>query len=98
MTQQHTPGPWRANIGNSSGAHCILANNGRRKTVCVMANTHDDDWQPNARLIAAAPDMLAALRSLLDWGRDHTSPLDPNSPHDLLVTAHQAIAKAEGRS
>jgi hypothetical protein len=36
----------------------------------------------------------AALKALLDWGREHTSPHDPNSPHDLLVAA--AFALAEG--
>jgi hypothetical protein len=51
-----------------------------------------------ARLIAAAPDLLAALQALTDWGRDHTSPKDPNSPHALLVAARAAIAQAmEGR-
>ncbi len=47
-----------------------------------------------ARLIAAAPDLLAALQALTDWGRDHTSPKDPNSPHALLVAARAAIAQA----
>lgn len=46
---------------------------------------------------AAAPDMLAVLKALSEWAREHTSPRDANSPHDLLVTAEAAIAKAEGR-
>ncbi|TJW14409.1 MAG: hypothetical protein E5W82_10560 [Mesorhizobium sp.] len=49
------------------------------------------DPQPDAGL-------LAALKSLRDWGREHTSPRDPNSPHILLVAASDAIAKAEGRA
>lgn len=38
--------------------------------------------------------LLVALQGLLDWGREHTSPRDPNSPHALLVAAQDAIDKA----
>lgn len=52
---------------------------------------------PDDPLRDAAPDMLAALKALVEWGREHTSPLDPNSPHALLIAGVAAIAKAEGR-
>lgn len=42
------------------------------------------------------PQLAQALRGLLDWGRDHTSPRDANSPHDLLVAAAAALAAYEG--
>ena len=42
----------------------------------------------NARLIAAAPDLLLALKSLLDDQRDASLP--------VLKLARAAIAKAEG--
>ena len=38
--------------------------------------------------------VLAALMALLDWAREHTSPRDPNSPHELLVAAQQAVDDA----
>ncbi len=41
-------------------------------------------------------DLLTALEALTDWGREHTSPLQPNSPHELLVQAAAAVAKAKG--
>jgi hypothetical protein len=41
--------------------------------------------------------ITAALQAFLDWGRDHTSPHDPNSPHTLLIEA-QAALKAAGKS
>ena len=35
--------------------------------------------------------VTGSLKALLDWGRDHTSPTQSNSPHDLLVAAHNAL-------
>jgi hypothetical protein len=35
-----------------------------------------------------------ALRELVDWCREHTSPLDANSPHQLLVNASGVLAEA----
>lgn len=40
-------------------------------------------------------DLLEALRALTDWGRDNTSPRDPNNPHSLLVRAAGVIAEAD---
>ncbi len=39
--------------------------------------------------------LLAPLQALVAWGRAHTSPTQPNSPHDLLVKACEAIAQVE---
>jgi hypothetical protein len=50
--------------------------------------------EANARLIAAAPELAQALKALTKWGRDTTSPRDPNSPHALLVAAVDALQKA----
>lgn len=52
--------------------------------------------EQDARLFSAAPELLATLKALTDWGRDHTSPRDENSPHALLVAAVAAIHAAEG--
>ncbi len=50
------------------------------------------------RLADAAPALLDALRALVDWGRDHTSPLDADSPHALLIVGAAAIAQAEEKA
>lgn len=52
------------------------------------------EGRANAILGASAPELLDSLVELLDWCRTHTSPLQPNSPHALLVKATAAIAKA----
>lgn len=57
-----------------------------------------NDRHAYATMFAASLDTLAALKALVDWGREHTSPSDPNSPHDLLIAGVAAIAKAEGRT
>lgn len=35
-----------------------------------------------------------ALKSLLDWAREHTSPQDQDSPHELLIKADAALVQA----
>lgn len=93
MTTKHTPGPW--GIIWTNGTIVIDANGGKTDIAHVVNRVNRDITEANARLIAAAPELLSALRSILDWGREHTSPTEPNSPHGLLVAAHLAIAKAE---
>jgi hypothetical protein len=44
-----------------------------------------------ARLLTGAPDLLRTLRALTDWAREHTSPRDANSPHQLIIDAMEAI-------
>ena len=41
--------------------------------------------------------ITTALQAILDWGREHTSPHDINSPHALLIEAAAAL-KAAGRA
>ena len=48
---------------------------------------------PEQRTHAASDDVRSALRGLLDWGRDHLSPLHDPEAHTLLGAAHNALAK-----
>jgi hypothetical protein len=60
---QHTPGPWKYTISKNSGRHQISdAKCGGQ--VCAIWSRGKDITEANARLIAAAPDMLEALISV----------------------------------
>jgi len=100
MSAQHTPGPW--SVGSSTvtingAGHSALAiwppkaKAGKRgKQICLVAPIYDwnETDEANARLIAAAPELLEALRHLREHG------VSPRA-WDML---NAAIAKAEGRS
>lgn len=103
---KHTPGPWIV-VESAKGPKNAAA------WVCTIGNNHNDpavfstvldgdkfvfgDKLADARLIAAAPDLLEALKSL---SASIFVPNDERSPE--LTTALEmtisAIAKAEGRS
>jgi len=81
---KHTPGPWEIN------EQYIIARSKRGlRTICQWGSYTDE---PDARLIAAAPDLLKALKVLVA--------LHGNGPGDSVSmdNARAAIAKAEGRS
>lgn len=89
----HTPGPWEApGRDGDEWVICTHKSKGKRRTVAHAYSEHD------ARLIAAAPDMLEALREILSTtvGRGDGSFADfVNEVRDI---ARAAISKAEGRS
>ena len=63
---------------------------------------NNDEIIANARLIAAAPDLLVALQSLLPHVTVPVGPMgtDPENPFplpDYIVAARAAIAKAQGK-
>jgi hypothetical protein len=49
------------------------------------------------RLHFLAEPMADLLTRLLDWGREHTGPTQPNSPHELLIEASNMLDVIEGR-
>ena len=80
MTSTHTPAPWHYETGDD-GAVVY--------TGFTIAKIPIDgsDWQPNAHLIAAAPDLLAALERLAH----------PMADDEDLDYAREVIAKAKGQ-
>lgn len=63
----HTPGPWTAHDDDGTGTKpCVLS-----ETVTAYGNFYvavcNEGTFANARLIAAAPDLLAACKEVDDW-------------------------------
>lgn len=90
--QSHTPGPWFVN-GRESYTKYVEARigGGLLQEVAACGPTEQQEQQEaNARLIAAAPDLLEALQQAV------TSMQDSGYPNDSLVirAARQAITKA----
>ena len=67
MSAEHTPGPWKQ---NPHASDLIIAG---RLIACVVGEHWTDEEEANARLIAAAPDLLnaavAGLRLIDDMSR-----------------------------
>ena len=80
----HTPGPWK--VGQRSEGPYPFTVEGRDRLVAMVEYEPDDATSANARLIAAAPEMLEAIREIL-WG-------DRDTGEEM---AREAFAKAEGR-
>jgi len=55
---EFTPGPWML----SDRGITIMA----RDTEIALMNMRHDEWVANARLIAAAPDLLGELQEIID--------------------------------
>ena len=91
----HTPGPWCVEHLPDDGPsiHTDEAGIARRIAGVDMGGwrkTSRKEAEANARLIAAAPELLEALRDLLS--------LHPGTENKWTQQAQAAIAKAEGRS
>jgi hypothetical protein len=102
---KHTPGPWACTPTSNHAHYRLTRPNGSPLPYQAEANDHSEQ-RANACLIAAAPDLLAALRRLeaAAFQRENTMGdvsrlLDVKA--ELAAAAKQAgaaIAKAEGRS
>jgi len=91
---EHTKGPWER---SKTAKLCILGkeNGHGRFTICVMQNPHIQEQEANARLIAAAPELLEGCKSALK-----VLTLDSDMEEDFrpeIKALRAAIAKAEGK-
>jgi len=99
---KHTPGPWRATPRTPAPWVDVDRNDGRTLAVVQAGVKEDLPALANARLIAAAPDLLEALYSILNlegvakWGaKDYMPGLDVYY-HFQKIRA--AIRKATGEA
>ena len=93
----HTPGPWVVREPESDELHEIYAESGG-ELICYPVWTHNQ--KANIPLIAAAPELLEALRLAADAIDFAQAQVDSeNDRYTLckrLVAVKRAIAKAEG--
>ena len=100
---KHTPGPWiasftnrkdpfaRAYIKHPSGFVCGIYG-GRTEEVCGA-----DEADANARLIAAAPELLEAIKYIQTYNSQAIGRYGENTEtHLIKVACENAIVKAEG--
>ena len=92
MTTKHTPGPWRVKHKAKLGWAGVLTQEGDIiADIVVDGQDFRDPEQAldDARLIAAAPDLLEACERLLRWAGW------PHAEKDIEL-ARAAIARAKG--
>lgn len=103
MTTKHTPGPWRTGrkidkVGFTTG---LFAADGREIGRIYTGNL---EYVENARLIAAAPELLeiaeTAIAFIAVWGERYRSDYGLEEAHPthqaLLKKAQDVVAKATG--
>ena len=95
---KHTAGPWRVDTGPKSRGRVISVCKGFPQKPVAQATGQEtvDEREANARLIAAAPELLEALQWALAEIDGRTSYQRPDQKQACNTKARAAIAKAEG--
>ena len=104
MNKKHTPGPWSVDwaIVTVGGSPQVVEFFVRRDgdSVAIASDIVDPDTgvrsAENARLIAAAPDLLSAVIGLLHLDTDHQRGADDDDVCAEVRAAREAVAKAVG--
>jgi len=89
---KHTPGPWEALIDRSTKGKAprmaMVVAGGRAAIDCTASGSNFTQDCANARLVSAAPEMLACcIRALTQSARVHG---------DFMLELERVIAKATG--
>ena len=91
---KHTPGPWQTDQAEHDAPYQDIRIHAGKGSICCVriddAPLHDynAEQRANARLIAASPEMYAALKNLEND--------DGSIPAHAWALVQSAIAKAEG--
>ncbi|SEF31412.1 hypothetical protein ABL840_08990 [Variovorax sp. NFACC27] len=89
MKPLHTLGPWHL------GAGLKVYDEGNNLVArCDSTRGKFEYEEPNAQLISAAPELLAALQAIYDECEGYV----PNTAKSVWVAALHAISKAKGES
>ena len=84
---QHTPGPWSARIYGGWDTPRIWSDEGSIAMIQHHASS-PAEGEANAKLIAAAPDLLASVKELLNC-------IDSNRDWEEAKRARAALTKVE---
>ena len=95
MQTKHTPGPWHIGVRTFHAGRDVYGPKGEPVAVADQELTLPEESAANARLIAAAPDLLAALEALVGEADLGEVDLDDDD-RAKLEQARAAIAKATG--
>ena len=93
----HTKGPWKA-VDSLSRWNVTTSDKPRTFNICSV-NTNLVEQEANARLIAAAPELLEALQTIVCCVRMN-GPAGTTAyviSEERMIAARAAIAKAEGK-
>lgn len=100
---KHTAGPWAYKRADhpTDGEYDFAVRAGGKVIAEAFGRVDHGEAgkrpaEANARLMAAAPELLAALKAFAEASEEFPSLLEPLS--DLVDDARAAIAKAEGRA
>jgi hypothetical protein len=92
---KHTPGPWAYQEDSDAYTHIVRGHNNR--FICQLAQTTSAEIEANARLIAAAPELLEALSNFpSDADYSSSDEFWKATVHWWLTEAAPVIAKATG--
>lgn len=89
---KHTPGPWEVGSTIESDTQAIIHDG---DSVLAILTTIPPN-PANARIIAAAPDLLEALRKMADMVEAEVLGPEWAWAHEIIAEARAAIAKATG--
>jgi hypothetical protein len=93
IEQKHSPGPWKVYGREGGFGFTIEATDEDGDEFPVVWEMGGIDDEANARLIAAAPELLAALERLIEFG-GHVRGCKENPCSVDCILAREAIKKA----
>jgi hypothetical protein len=93
MSDKHTPGPWQ--VTHNSQGETFVDFTGETGGLFAVARVYatGGNQEADARLIAAAPDLLVALRALRDWCNENINGV-PLIYGQIMEQADAAIERA----
>lgn len=105
---KHTPGPWEISTIDERTIGPITEHSDKsmrdvgilqmKAVASVEELASHDETDANARLLAAAPDLLSALENMVEANRSPLSELGQRARNEAIGEALAAIAKVRGNT